>query len=52
MARKGALQSLYYFAELSRKLTRDIQELIVEYNIMRTDYPDYNKLGWQVYYID
>jgi hypothetical protein len=52
MARKGALQSLYYFIELSKKLIRDIQELTIEYDITRTNYPDYNKLGWQVYYID
>jgi hypothetical protein len=51
-ARKGASQSLHYFAELSKKLTRDIQELIAEYDMTRTDHPDHDKLGWQACYID
>jgi hypothetical protein len=51
-ARKGASQSLHYFAELTKKLTRDIHELTAEYDMTRIDHPDHEQLGWQACYID
>lgn len=51
-ARKGASQSLHYFFELSKRLTKDIQELATEYDMTRIDHPDHGQLGWQACYID